>query len=343
MKKLIIIDSYLTSKKKENILKGEIESLKGIGFDIMLVAHYPISTEIQFMVDYFIFDKNQTLDPINDAPYYWFGGTSEDPFILVYNGRYRLAICQNMFNAFQFAEVKGYDFVYFAENDNFFSENDAKRLNTLIDEMLESNKKCIFFKPEYYKVPFVDGSLEGVTESFVYETQFFGITPKYFNEVFKLPTNQQEWDSYKMGFTLEVAFYEKLVKYEDNFLIINEHSSQYFSESKINQIRAENFIMELLYNIQDNSTPVLFFHNNYKYQQRVVIKVNNVIREDNIVNPQNWAYREFKLNGDTLTFEVYDQDDVLETTKSYVLDNKLNDIIIDKGKIDFTKKNQLNK
>jgi hypothetical protein len=33
----------------------------------MLVAHYPICIEIQFMVD-FIFDKNQTLDPVEDAP-----------------------------------------------------------------------------------------------------------------------------------------------------------------------------------------------------------------------------------------------------------------------------------
>lgn len=329
MKKLIVIDSYLTSKKKENILKGEIESLKNTGFDIMLVAHYPISTEIQFMVDYFIFDKNQTLDPIDEAPYYWFGGIDSDPFIWVYNGRYRLAICQNMFNAFQFAEIKGYDFVYFAENDNFFSENDAHRLDTLIDEMLESGKKCIFFKPKDYIV----------RKSLVYETQLFGITPKYFNEIFKLPTSPEEWESYQMGFTLELAFYEKLVQYEYSFLIINEHSSQYFSESKINQIRAENFLMELLYNVRDNTTPILFYHNNYKYQQRIIIKVNDLIVEDNIVNPQNWAYREFKLNNDIVSFEVYDQDGVIETIKSYKLDEKLNDIIIEKGRIDFTKKN----
>lgn len=343
MKKLIVIDSYLTSKKKENVLKGEIESLKVTGFDIMLVAHYPVSIELQFMVDYFIFDKNQTLDIIDEAPYYWFGGTDNDPFILVYNGRYRLAICQNMFNAFQFAEIKGYDFVYFAENDNFFSENDAKQLNTLIDEMFESNKKCIFFKPEGYKVPFIERNLEGITESFVYETQLFGITPKYFNEIFKLPTTLDQWLSYKMGFTLEVAFYEKLVKYENDFLIINEHSSQYFSESKINQIRAENFIMELLYNIENPETPVLFYHNNYKYQQRIIIKINDIIIEDKIINPQNWAYREFRINNDILEFEVYDQDGILETIKSYKLDDKLNNNIKEKGLINFSRKNQLNK
>jgi hypothetical protein len=61
----------------------------------MLVAHYPICIEIQFMVDYFY--KNQTLDPVEDAPYYWFEGTHDNPFVRILNGRY-LAICQNMFN-----------------------------------------------------------------------------------------------------------------------------------------------------------------------------------------------------------------------------------------------------
>jgi hypothetical protein len=67
MKKLIVIDSYLTSTKKREYTKRTNRILENIGFDIMLVAHYPICIEIQFMVDYFIFDKNQTLDPVEDA------------------------------------------------------------------------------------------------------------------------------------------------------------------------------------------------------------------------------------------------------------------------------------
>jgi hypothetical protein len=58
-----------------------------------------------------------------------------------------------------------------------------------------------------------------VSDSLVYETQLFGITPNYFNEIFKLPRTPEEWMLYNMGFTLELAFYEKLVSYEDNFLI----------------------------------------------------------------------------------------------------------------------------
>jgi hypothetical protein len=132
---------------------------------------------------------------------------------------------------------------------------------------------------------------------------------------------------YNMGFTLELAFYE-LVSYEDNFLIINKHSSEYFSESKINQIRAEN-LMELLYNVQDNR-PILFYHNNYKYEQRIIIKVNDIVVLDKVTTPANWEYIEFELNNDILSFEVYDQYDILEMIKSYKLDENLNNIIIEK-------------
>jgi hypothetical protein len=65
------------------------------------------------MVDFYI-DKNQTLDPVEDAPYYWFEGTHDNPFVRILNGRYRLAICQNMFNA-SIPEIKEYEFVYFLE------------------------------------------------------------------------------------------------------------------------------------------------------------------------------------------------------------------------------------
>jgi hypothetical protein len=35
--------------------------------------------------------------------------------------------------------------------------------------------------------------------------------------------------------------------------------------------------MELLY-VQDNNRPILFYHNNYKYEQRIIIKVNDICR-----------------------------------------------------------------
>ena len=116
MKKLIVIGSYPNTPKKEEVLKSEIQSLKDIGFDFMLVSHYPVSSEIQHMVDYYIYDKNQTLTPLDKTTYYWF---KTDIFMLrVNNSRHALPICQNMFNAFKLAEIKEYDFVLFFNSRN---------------------------------------------------------------------------------------------------------------------------------------------------------------------------------------------------------------------------------
>jgi hypothetical protein len=60
--------------------------------------------------------------------------------------------------------------------------------------------------------------------------------------------------------------------------------------------------MELLYNVQDNNRPILFYHNNYKYEQRIIIKVNDIVCI-RVTTPANWEYIEFELNNDILSFE----------------------------------------
>jgi hypothetical protein len=330
MKKLIVIGAYPNTAKKENILKREILSLKNIGFDIMVVSHYPVSSEIQNMIDYYIFDKNQTLTPRDISPYYW--SSLDAFFIKVYNQSHGLPICQNMYNAFKFSEIKKYDFVYFSENDNVFESSDVLLLNSLLDEMILNNKKCIFFKPKNFTTETRDRS----KNSLVYETQFFGITPSYFNRVFELPTNIDEWYNTQMEFTLELAFLDKLEKYESDFLIIDEHSSEYFAKSEINILRIENFIVELLYNIKDPSIPVLYYHNNSNENKHLVIKINDIIVEDQIIICNYWAYRNFTINNDVLDISVYDSNNEIEITKTYTLDKDINARSIINGIIQFT-------
>jgi len=324
MKKLIVIGAYPNTPKKEEVLINEINSLKNSNFDFMLVSHYPVSIELQSMVDYYIYDKNQTLTPLEKSPYYWF--KTDSFFLRVNNSRHSLPICQNMFNAFKFADIKKYDFVYFIENDNLFSENDVTKLNQLVDTMVEKRKKCIFFKPEGYRD----------SGSYVYETQLFGITPSYFNEILKLPVTENEWYEHLMPLTLELAFFQKLQNYEHEFLIINEHSSEYFSESDINLFRVENFILEVLYNVTDPSTPILYCHSGSRnsYEYRVVIKINNKIIDDKIVYPTHWFYTSLSLRDDELVIEVY-ENNKLEYIKTITLNETNLEQIKEKGLIEF--------
>jgi hypothetical protein len=326
MNKLIVIGSYPNTPKKEEVLISEIKSLKNLGFDFLLVSHFPISTEIQNMVDYYIFEKNQTLTPLDKTTYYWY---QTDFFIMrVNNSRHALPICQNMSNAFNFAENKNYDFVFFTENDNIFSELDSKKLSSLVDEAINNNKSAIFFKPHNYHD---NGSK-------VYETQMFGVNPKRFNELLKLPLTGDEYFSHPdYPISLELGFYNELKNYEDEFLIIDEHSFNYFTSSQINLFRVENFLVDLIYNSSDEDSPILFIQNrnngNVK-ECRLVIKVDNVVMLDSLIHEGVWSYYVFKYENQNLHVEVY-MDGTMEIIRNYKLNEDLKRNIKDNGIIDF--------
>lgn len=326
MKKLIVIGSYPNTPRKEEVLISEIKSLKSIGFDFMLVSHYPVSSEIQHMVDYYIYEKNQILTPLDKTTYYWF---KTDFFILrVNNSRHALPICQNMYNAFKMAELKDYDFVFFAENDNIFSEEDSIKLSGLVDEAITNNKSGIFFKPHDYQD----------NHSKVYETQMFGINPKRFNEIFKIPLNGDDFFTHPdYPVSLELGFYNSLKDFESEFIIVDEHSYNYFKTSEVNIFRVEDFLVDLLYNSTNEEQPVLFVHNRDSKtlrQARVVVSLDGEIVSDETPSSGVWYYQSFSYNGKKLKVEVF-MDGDLEIIREYRLDSELRETIKEKGIIDF--------
>jgi hypothetical protein len=324
MKKLIVIGAYPNTTKKEDILRKEIESLKNSGFDLMIVSHYPVSVELQSMVDYYIYDKNQTLTPPHLCTHYYF---NESNFkINVFNSRHALPICQNMFNSFKFSEIKGYDFVFFVENDNIFAESDIIKFNFLLNEMVKKNKKCIFFK-----------TLPIVNEESSYETQLFGITPKYFNEVFKLPTTEEEWVESNMTFTLEEYFYSRLKTLEDDFLILYGYSKNYFTESQINIFRVDGFIIELLYNMFEPNNPAIFCINNLPNNEtkRVLIELNDTVIEDRTFYSLHWFIKNISLDGSILKFTVFNDDETIDYFKTYELTEDILPKLRESGIIEF--------
>ena len=56
-KDIIIIGTYPDHPKKMEMLRECIERVRPLGYDILVVSHYPIPTDIQEMVDYVIYDK----------------------------------------------------------------------------------------------------------------------------------------------------------------------------------------------------------------------------------------------------------------------------------------------
>lgn len=322
MKNLFIIDTYPSTEEQKKLLIDCINRLSNVGFDIMIVSHISIPEEIQKMVNYVIYDTDNSFLPGERTPFFWVNLFNN--IFRVFNSGHSLAITRNMQNALLMAKSAGYDFFYFLEYDVLIDDVDLEKLINLKNTMQDNGKKMIFFEPEnFYECG-----------SHVYETLLFGGDVNYLLSKFLPPKNIQEWDSLGMGYTLELAFYEQLSKYTEDFLIVPEHSSEFLGNSNINVYRYGLMISELLYNHNEPNKPVLLLYKSFNNPQDYEIKIyhNDVMIYETIMCGGCWWVKEFETNGSNLKIEIYLHGE-LQETKNYELNSELLDKIILKGDI----------
>lgn len=322
MKNLFIIDTYPSTEEQKKLLIECINRLKNVGFDIMIVSHISIPEEIQSMVNYVIFDSDNSFLPGERTPFFWVSLFNN--IFRVFNSGHSLAITRNMQNALLMAKSAGYDFFYFLEYDVLISETDINKLINLKDTMKIEGKKMILFEPEnFYECG-----------SHVYETLLFGGEVEYLLSKFLPPKNIEEWDKLRMGYTLELAFYEQLSKYSQDFLIVPTHSSDLLDSSNINVYRYGLMISELLYNHKEPNKPILLLYKSFNNSQDYEIKVyhNDSKIYETILCGGCWWVREFEINESDLRIEIYLHGE-LQETKNYKLNVELLDKIILKGDV----------
>lgn len=76
MKELILITSHTPDNIREDLLRNLVKSIKNDKYDIMVVSHTPIPNDIINNVDYFIFDKkNSLLTEIKDKSTIFFSNS----------------------------------------------------------------------------------------------------------------------------------------------------------------------------------------------------------------------------------------------------------------------------
>lgn len=120
---IFVIDCWTDTESKENDLIGLIKILKNFNIPILLTGHYAIKPEIQKMVDYYLFDKD---NPILTKSEFADHGVSSGRWSEVDNYRvdtyyefhHDYAIWTTMRNAFNFANYLGKKYVHFLEYDN---------------------------------------------------------------------------------------------------------------------------------------------------------------------------------------------------------------------------------
>jgi len=120
---IFVIDCWTDTVSKENDLIGLIKILKEFNIPILLTGHYAVKPEIQKMVDYYLFDKNNDL--LKESEFESYGvasgrwtemGTWRAENKNEFHHDY--AIWCAMRNAFNFVKTLGKKHIHFFEYDN---------------------------------------------------------------------------------------------------------------------------------------------------------------------------------------------------------------------------------
>jgi hypothetical protein len=189
-KEIFVFGAWLDSKLKENTLIKNIKFVKSKDYPTCLVTHYPVSTDIQKLVDYYIYDSENILSEnwwlrfwrINED-----GTRQEVDSPKMYHG---LTCLMNMYNAISLLLIKKkFKYIHFWENG---SEYNFDEYMQYFSRVIDQNKVALFFKhlPEVFRTDIFSIDIEtfrycipnaqtwkeytecGFTETFVLENWF---------------------------------------------------------------------------------------------------------------------------------------------------------------------------
>jgi len=298
MKTMFIIDTYPSTPRQVRVLNECIDAIKDAGMSTLIVSHLPIDPDTSAKVDYVIYDRDNSFLPSKYTPFFFF---NTDTFnIKIFNAGHSLPICRNMKNALVFAKGLGYQQFVFTECDVILHPNDLQKLKDYLSEMTREDKKMVYFKPEHYR---------GTDGSYVYETLLFAGDVDFFLNKFVPPTTEQEWLDTPMGYTLEQSFFEQFGDQEEKYVIIHDHSSNIFLDSKVNVYRYGLFNCEVIYNEQHPDQPLLIIMNflvgdETKY---VDIVTEEGINPVTLVKGQYW-FNTYRFDGREITVNVWDDE-----------------------------------
>lgn len=117
---LVIIGTYPNTEDRVNLTKECIRRYKYSDRKILLVSHYPVDEETQKLVDFYFFDKENTL--ISHSYYsVFYNYTDAYDVNINLNGLKKsnqsLAVLTNLFNGFKMAKQLGFEKVFYTTYD----------------------------------------------------------------------------------------------------------------------------------------------------------------------------------------------------------------------------------
>lgn len=207
----VIISTYPTTKSSFDTTVECILAAKNTGRKVILTSHLPISQDLQSLVDYTVYDKNNIL---TKHTFYSQSRYGEGDFFAFVNLRgegndvYHGPTCYtNYYNGAALAHSLGFEKVYFLNYD-YILKNDA---------YLDNVSKVLNTKSAYF------GDMPNNPEGHSVTTFFMGIRPEfYLNNVEPIFTAEDyenlrlKWGSYSNGYEnmMFFAFKDKLNQVE---------------------------------------------------------------------------------------------------------------------------------
>ena len=277
MKKAIVIGTFPTDKTTEKMLISCIESAKAFEWDVILVSHKPLSPDIISMVDYYIYDKKNILEPHEFTPVYWY---SSDTFHLSINGRGHIVpVCRNIVKGIGLASVLDYQQFVYMESDNILSWIDVDILKSYLLTMSYDDKDMILFDLN-------DGR---------YESLLFAGNPSFFMRHQNLPLETGDMFEKSCRLTLEEIFYDNFSKLKAHILLMNGSSESFFKNSQINLI-ANHHKVEIV-KVENSDHYILWASNSPDNPDPIEVIVNDFSID---IQPNGYYYRQ------VVPGEVYD-------------------------------------
>lgn len=139
---VLIIGTYPNLKSRVQLTKDTILSLKPLGRKIILISHYPVDTEIQKMVDFYLYDA---YNPLCHHSYYtkFYRQTNEYHLDMNINGlkhsNQSLTVLVNMITSAKFARDFGYKRFFYITYDVILHEKDIPIVEESFNNVAISN------------------------------------------------------------------------------------------------------------------------------------------------------------------------------------------------------------
>jgi hypothetical protein len=322
---VVIISTYPTQQSVINSTKECIESFKKTGRKVILTSHSPIPLELQELVDYCIYDKNNLLTKHDFYYYSWvdYGHFKVNTLLQgedndVYHGP---AVYTNYYNAASLAKNLGFKKLYFTNYDYILTNPE------LIDDVsIKLNKKKAFVNERKYP------------EGMITSTFFFGIQTSFFFETHKLISTSYEYDNLKndvgsLSNGYENIFHFSLQPFRNQIYVESaENWDELIKENfKHNNFSRIEYSTILPSNVENNFA--IYYQNSNETDNRTLIisgeeKGNEIFSEKIDISGKFAWYRLHQFPEDKLTikFKFFD------TFDNKFLNEKI--IVVDKNYID---------